>query len=37
MRSMRSVIRKPPKALVAEQLTAMKPRNVQTQPLLTSL
>ena len=37
MRSMRSVIRKPPKAFVDEQVTAAKPRRVHTQPLGTWL
>ena len=37
IRSMRSVIRKPPKALVAEQVTAAKPSIVHTQPLGTLL
>ncbi len=37
IRSMRSVIRKPPTAFVDEQVTAMKPRSVHTQPLGTWL
>jgi hypothetical protein len=34
---MRSVIRKPPTAFVAEQVTATKPRSVHTHPLGTPL